>query len=83
MTLPLTPPTVAPTMLWPPCGQPVKKSGCGCGCNGAGGCGEARSFTDAVRDCPWWIWALAAGVVILAGGERQAASGAKRQRRRR
>lgn len=83
MTLPMTPPTVAPMMLWPPCDQPVKKNGCGCGCNGAGGCGEGRTFGDAVRDCPWWIWALAVAVVILAGDERGAAAPARRARKRR
>jgi hypothetical protein len=82
MTLPISPPTLAPSMSWPACDVPVKNS-CGCGCNGAGRCGSDRNFAGAVKRCPWWIWALALGVVWLAGDERAKSGQARRGRRRR
>lgn len=64
---PMAPATLPPQLLLPSCSEDGTPHECTCGgacgkCGSNGGCGGLRA-------CPWWVWAIALGIVLMVLGE--------------
>ncbi len=63
---PMAPATLPPQLFLPSCSDDGSPHECTCG----GACGKCGPIVKTgLPACPWWAWAIALGIVLLAFGD--------------